>query len=68
MEQHPGVVSMVIGKIEIGEGRLSTILEIPEAPTLVFLLSLVASNLLDRMGLPLSWDCSDLLHPFPVFP
>lgn len=65
MEQHPDVVCMVIGKMETGEGRLSTILAIPEAPTLVFLLSLIASTLLDRMGLPLSSDCSD---PLPLFP
>lgn len=65
MEQHPDVVRMVIRKVGIGEGRLSTMLEIPEAPTLVFLLSLTASNLLDRMGLPLSSDFSDPLHLFP---
>lgn len=42
MEQHPDVVLMVGRKMEIGEGRLSTILKIPEAPTLAFLLSFTA--------------------------
>lgn len=58
-----------IRKMERGEGKLFSALEISEAPSLVFLLSLRASNPLYRMGLPLSSDCSDPLRLFPpAFP